>query len=198
MNASLRLARHEDAAAIRAVYAPAVATPVSFELEAPNEQEMRNRLTKIMLHYPWLVCEQGGRVIGYAYGSRHRQRAAYDWSVEVSVYVDKSGQRKGVGRALYLALFKALSCQGFYSAFAGITVPNPESVGFHEALGFRPVGIFHRVGFKGGAWHDVGWWELALATYPEVPLPPLSLAELIDSPNWQAVLQLGNECLRHC
>ena len=195
MNASIRLATHEDAAALRAIYAPAVATPISFELVVPTEQEMRNRLVKVLRHYPWFVCEQGGRVIGYAYGSRHRDRAAYDWSVEVSVYVDTSCHRHGVGRALYLTLFKALTCQGFYSAFAGITVPNPESVGFHEALGFRPIGVFHRIGFKHGAWHDVGWWELALATYPEAPSAPLSLSELIDSPHWQAALQLGEECL---
>src|SRR5947209_408010 len=104
MNASIRLARHEDAPALRAIYAPAVATPVSFELEVPTEQEMRHRLTKVLPHYPWLVCEQGSRLVGYAYGSRHRQRAAYDWSVEVSVYVDQSVRRKGVARALYRAL----------------------------------------------------------------------------------------------
>jgi phosphinothricin acetyltransferase len=196
MNASIRLARPDDAADLRAIYAPAVATPISFEVEVPTEQEMRNRVLKTLKVYPWLVCEQGSRVVGYAYGSRHRQRAAYDWSVEVSVYVDKTIRRKGVGKALYLALFKALSCQGFYSAFAGITVPNPESVGFHESVGFRPIGIFHRVGFKAGAWHDVGWWELPLATQPMIPLAALSMDELLDSPAWQEVLRLGEKCLR--
>ncbi len=196
MNSFIRLARLEDAAAIRAIYAPAVATPVSFELEVPTEQEMRGRLTKVLPHYPWLVCEQGSRVVGYAYASRHRPRAAYDWSVEVSAYVDQSCRRKGVGRALYLGLCKALACQGFYSAFAGITVPNPESVGFHESLGFRQIGVFHQIGFKEGAWRDVGWWELPLATYPPVPVPPMSVEELVASPAWQAVLQLGEECLR--
>ncbi|CAN5502233.1 GNAT family N-acetyltransferase [soil metagenome] len=195
MNASIRLASPDDAAALRTIYAPAVATPISFEIEVPTEQEMRNRVLKTLKVYPWLVCEQGSRVVGYAYGSRHRLRAAYDWSVEVSVYVDKTIRRKGVGKALYLALFKALSCQGFYTAFAGITVPNPESVGFHEAVGFRPIGIFHRVGFKAGAWHDVGWWELFLATQPEIPRPLLSMDELLDSPGWQSVLRLGEECL---
>ncbi len=196
LNASIRLARLEDAPAIRAVYAPAVATPISFELEVPPEQEMRNRIAKTLVHYPWLVCEQGGRVLGYAYGSRHRQRAAYDWSAEVSVYVDQSSRRKGVARALYRTLLKALGCQRYCSAFVGITVPNPESVGFHESLGFRPVGVFHRMGFKNGAWHDVGWWELALGLYPEAPGPLLSLDELIGSPDWPAVLQFGDECLR--
>jgi phosphinothricin acetyltransferase len=196
MNASIRLARLEDAAAIRAIYAPAVATPISFELEVPPEQEMRNRIAKTLVHYPWLVCEQGGRVLGYAYGSRHRQRAAYDWSAEVSVYVDQSSRRQGVARALYLTLLKALACQRYCSAFAGITVPNPESVGFHEALGFRPVGVYHRIGFKNGAWHDVGWWEMALRPYPEVPARLLSLDDLIGSPEWPAVLQFGDECLR--
>src|SRR4051812_15168337 len=196
MNTSIRLATPDDAAALRAIYAPAVASPISFEIEVPTEQEMRSRVLKTLRTYPWLVCEQGGRVIGYAYGSRHRQRAAYDWSVEVSVYIDKTIRRKGIGRALYLTLFKALSCQGFYTAFAGITVPNPESVGFHESVGFRPVGIFHRIGFKGGIWHDVGWWELALATEPTVPAPLLSMDELLDSAGWQAVIRLGEECLR--
>ena len=196
MNAAIRLARLEDAAALRSIYAPAVSTPVSFELEVPTEQEMRNRVAKVLKTYPWLVCEQGGRVVGYAYGSRHRDRAAYDWSAEVSVYVDQSSKRKGVGRALYRTLFKALSCQGFFNAFAGITVPNPESVGFHESVGFRPIGVFHRVGFKDGAWRDVGWWELPLATQPEIPPPLMTMQELLESPSWRAVLQLGEECLR--
>jgi L-amino acid N-acyltransferase YncA len=195
MNATIRLARLEDAAALRAIYAPAVATPISFEIEVPTEQEMRGRILKTLKTYPWLVCEQGSRVVGYAYGSRPRPRAAYDWSVEVSAYVDKSIRRNGIGRALYLTLFKALSCQGFYSAFAGITVPNPESVGFHESLGFRPIGVFHRIGFKAGAWRDVGWWELALATQPDIPSPPLTMEDLLASPAWQSVLKLGEECL---
>ena len=195
MSATIRQARLEDASAIRAIYAPHVATPASFELVVPSEAQILERLRKATDRYAWLVCEQNGRVLGYAYASRHRDRAAYDWSVEVSVYVDEARHRKGVGRALYTALLACLRCQGFYSAFAGITLPNPRSVGFHEALGFRHLGVFHAIGFKCGAWHDVGWWELALAPYPQAPAPPLRLSAVLDTPAWSAALASGQAIL---
>jgi L-amino acid N-acyltransferase YncA len=196
MAAILRVARLEDAAAIRAIYAPHIATPASFELEIPTEAPVQERLRKAADRFPWLVCEGNSVVDGYAYASRHRERAAYDWSVEVSVYVGESSQRRGIGRALYTALLGCLRCQGYFSAFAGITIPNPKSVGFHEALGFRHLGVFHRIGFKCGAWHDVGWWELALAPYPSAPAPPLTLVEAVSKPEWSAALAAGHACLR--
>jgi phosphinothricin acetyltransferase len=121
---------------------------------------------------PWLVSERDGALVGYAYGSVHRTRAAYRWSVDVSVYVDRSVHRAGIGRALYAELLETLTRLGYYNAFAGITLPNAASVGLHEAMGFRPVGIYRNVGHKFGRWHDVGWWQLPLREPSPDPAEP--------------------------
>lgn len=179
----IRLARTEDAAAIRAIYAPYVIdTAISFETEPPSALEMADRIGKTLIGHPWLVDEHDGAIRGYAYASPHRTRAAYRWSVDVAVYVAQSGHRQGLGRGLYRPLFDILRAQRFHAAYAGITLPNDASVGLHEALGFRPVGVYQRVGYKSGAWRDVGWWELALgggespAGPPEEPLPLAALS----------------------
>jgi phosphinothricin acetyltransferase len=120
---------------------------------------MAERIRKAHL---WLVAERDGQVVGYAYGGRHRERAAYNWTAEVSAYVDRSTHRGGIGRELYTELFKQLKERGFRLLVAGITLPNDASVGIHEALGFEPVGVYKNVGFKNGEWWDVGWWQLDL------------------------------------
>ena len=112
-------------------------------------------------------------VLGYAYASVHHAREAYQWSVGTAIYVDGSRHRKGVGRRLYSALFPLLVRQGFVNAYAGITLPNERSVGLHEALGFRPVGVYRNVGFKQGQWRDVGYWHLLLQPLPDAPAPPV-------------------------
>ena len=188
----MRLAERRDASAIAAIYRPYVeASPTSFELEAPTEEEMAARVAAILVHAPWLVVEGQGEVLGYAYASKHRERAAYQWSVDVSVYVGAAHHRGGVGRALYSSLFALLRLQGFYTAHAGITLPNAASVGLHEALGFRPVGVYASVGFKDGAWHDVGWWQLPLRERTGSPAVPASLAEARARPGWEAALAAG-------
>jgi phosphinothricin acetyltransferase len=118
------------------------------------------------------VAESGESVFGYAYGSAHRARAAYRWSVDTSVYVASAWQRQGVGRALYATLMERLAALGYVNAFAGITVPNPASVALHESVGFTPVGVFRSVGYKLGAWRDVGWWALQLTEPPPEPDEP--------------------------
>lgn len=123
---------------------------------------MRARIERTLPAYPWLVYERQGEVLGYAYGSRHAERAAYRWSADVSVYVRDDARRMGIGRALYSALLPLLCELGYHQAFAGITLPNAASVGLHQALGFTPVGMFRNVGYKLGTWHDVGWWQMAL------------------------------------
>ena len=169
----IRIAAPADAADIAAIYAPFVAiTIVSFETEPPDEAETRARLENVLQRYPWLVCEQTGRVIGYAYASQHRVRRAYQWSVDVAVYVDPNHQRGGIARGLYCRLFELLRQQGYYNAYAGIALPNPASVGFHESMGFRPVGVYEQVGFKAGKWVDVGWWQLELQAKPAEPGEP--------------------------
>jgi L-amino acid N-acyltransferase YncA len=174
---SVRPARESDARDMLAIYAPFVRdTAVSFELEVPSPEEFRRRVLEGQRAHPWLVAEDSGGVRGYAYATSHRTRAAYRWSVDVSVYVADGFRSRGLGRALYGELFDRLREQGFFKAYAGICLPNAASVALHEALGFESVGIYREVGFKLGAWHDVGWWVLALGEMPEQPLDPRSTA----------------------
>lgn len=176
MGATLRVATIGDAAAIAAIYAPYVTdTVISFEERPPTAEEMAQRLAKTLPQYPWLVAEADGKVVGYAYGGRFAERAAYRWSVETTVYVRQDSHRAGIGRSLYELLIVILIFQGYHSAFGGITLPNAASIGLHEAMGFEPVGIYKEVGFKFGRWLDVGWWRLGLLESRRVPhdiLPP--------------------------
>jgi phosphinothricin acetyltransferase len=167
----IRPATAQDSPQIAAIYRPfCEESCVSFETTAPDAAEMASRIERISAQYPWLVLDLGdGTVAGYAYASRHRERAAYRWSVEVTVYVADGQRGKCVGRALYGELFGRLRSQGFFKAYAGILVPNPASQAFHESLGFSLVGIYRGVGYKLGAWRDVGWWQLALQ--PEIVSP---------------------------
>jgi L-amino acid N-acyltransferase YncA len=201
---SIRLAEEKDAPAIAEIYRPSVeAAVISFETDAPDAQEMRNRLAHTMPRHPWLVCEVGSsrelaasQVAGYAYASRHHERAAYRWSVNVSVYIDERCRRAGVGRALYTSLFAILAAQGYINAYAGITLPNPASVGLHEALGFQPLAVYRKVGYKRGAWHDVGWWQRPLATRPGIPNDPIDIPTLMRRADWRSLLESGLSCIR--
>ena len=161
----IRSATPDDAAACLDIYRPAVVDGVaSFELTPPTEAEFAARIEKALENWAWLVFEHEGRVVGYAYGGAHRARAAYRWTTEVSVYLAPEHQGRGIGRRLYEALFPILSNRGFATALAGITLPNDPSIALHRALGFTPIGIFHRVGWKFGRWHDTSWWERSLKT----------------------------------
>ena len=183
------LAEPAHAAAIAAIYAPNVTgSTVSFEQVAPDAEEMRRRVVATLAHAPWLVLEAGGEVAGYAYASRHRERAAYAWSVDVSVYVANAHRRAGGARALYQALFAVLPLQGFCVAHAGIALPNPASVAFHEACGFTPIGVYTSVGFKLGRWRDVSWWRRALRPLPDAPEPIVPLADVVGTPEWSRAL----------
>ncbi len=174
----VRCATTADADGIRAIYAPVVLeTPISFELEPPTVDEMRGRIEKTLPHFPWLVCESDGNVEGYAYASRHRERAAYQWSADVSVYVAADARRKGVGRRLYTPLLGMLADMNYYTALAGVVLPNPGSVGLHEAMGFKPIGVYRNIGYKLGAWHDVGWWQCKLREYDHEPRKPMDMPE---------------------
>jgi L-amino acid N-acyltransferase YncA len=197
MTPTIREATRNDAAAIHAIYAPIVSeTIISFELEPPSVEAIRQRVAQTLRTLPWLVCEHNGAILGYAYAGQHRSRAAYQWSVDVSVYVHEQVRRMRVGRALYTSLFNALLLQGLYNAYAGIALPNPASVGIHEALGFVPVGVYRGVGYKFGAWHDVGWWQLALRPKTEPPTPPTIAPALRGTQGWQQALSTGIPLLR--
>ena len=174
-----RLATVDDAAAIAAIYAPYVRdTIVSFETEPPDAAEIAGRIERIGRQYPWLTASAGGRIVGYAYACENRSRLAYQWSVDTAVYLDPSAQGRGVGSALYRALFALLRAQGYVNAFAGIALPNATSVKLHEAMGFKLSGVYRNVGYKLGAWHDVGWWQLALSDSPQKPGKPIAIGDL--------------------
>jgi L-amino acid N-acyltransferase YncA len=185
----IRCANRDDAAGVLAIYAPIVnETAVSFELEPPTVDQMRERIESTLDLLPWLVAEQERQIVGYAYASRYRQRAAYQWSAEVSAYVRADARRSGVARALYRALLGILTDLSYRTAVAGIALPNDASVGFHESMGFTPVGVYRNVGYKLGTWHDVGWWQLALDEYVDNPLPPSPMREYLDSDRLRARL----------
>jgi L-amino acid N-acyltransferase YncA len=166
-----------DAAPCATIYAPHVeASATSFEERAPDAAEMAVRIERASATHAWLVAERDGVVFGYAYAAPHRLRPAYRWATDVSVYVADAQRRQGGGKALYEALFEHLRNQRFRIACAGITLPNEASVVLHERLGFTPVGTFRRIGWKDGAWRDVGWWQLSLdpdgQDPPAEPLAP--------------------------
>jgi L-amino acid N-acyltransferase YncA len=159
-----------DAAACAAIYAPQVEEgPVSFEERAPDAAEMAARMERYGAGHAWLVAERQGEVVGYAYATAFNERPAYRWSTSVSVYIAEDARGEGVGRALYEALFERLRERGFRMACAGITLPNEASCGLHESLGFELVGVNREIGWKQGAWHDVGWYQLELAPAGEAP-----------------------------
>jgi L-amino acid N-acyltransferase YncA len=173
----IRLATTADAAEIAAIYRPYVEDSIiSFELTPPSVEEIAQRIARVLERAPWLVCEMDGTIAGYTYGGKHHERAAYQWSVDTSVYVHPQHQRKGLARGLYTELFGRLVDQGYYTAFAGMSLPNGPSVGFHESFGFEPVGVYRKAGFKFGAWHDVGWWQRPLRDYNGAPRVPVALA----------------------
>lgn len=177
----VRTARPEDGPAVAAVYAPYVTDSViSFEETPPTAEEMSGRIARILPSHPFLVFEDAGTVLAYAYASPHRERAAYRWSCDVTVYAAAQVHRRGIGRALYAELLGLVERQGLHVAYAGITLPNEKSVGLHEAMGFRRVGDYREVGFKHGAWRDVGWWARPLASGPPrgepIPFPALNSA----------------------
>jgi phosphinothricin acetyltransferase len=163
----MRSARPADAAAMLTIYAPYVEqTAVSFELAPPSLEEFTVRLTKALQGWAWLLAEQDGVVVGYAYGSSHRDRPAYRWSTETSVYVAPGCQRQGIGRALMHALLLQLEQAGLCNAYAGVALPNPASEALHLGLGFRPIGSFPAVGRKFDSWHDVAWFHKQLRDQP--------------------------------
>lgn len=169
----IRAASERDGAACAAIYAPYVTgTAITFETEPPSVEEMAGRIARTAESHAWLVCEQEGRVVGYAYGASFHKRAAYRWACEVSVYLEPGRRRTGAGRALYTELFARLAERGFRVAIAGMTLPNDASVGLHRAMGFEPVGTYRRIGFKHGVWHDVAWTQRDLATGEDPPPEP--------------------------
>ena len=164
---TIRTADDHDAPVLLSIYRPFVeSTAVSFETVVPTVEDFAARIVKAVAGWQWLVAERNGQCVGYAYGSLHRERSAYRWSVEVSAYVHPDHHRQGVGRALYRRLLPELAQKGFCNAYAGATLPNDASVALHRSVGFEPVGVFKSVGRKFGRWHDVAWFHNVLRDSP--------------------------------
>nr|WP_155544547.1 GNAT family N-acetyltransferase [Amycolatopsis camponoti] len=169
----IRDATPDDATACLAIYAPYVTeTAISFEDEPPSVAEMARRITDA---HAWFVLEGEVRVAGFAYAHPFAERAAYRWSCETSIYLERGRRRTGAGRALYETLFERLRDKGFCRAFAGMTLPNDASAGLHRALGFEPAGVYRRVGWKHGAWRDVAWVQKDLHATDGCASPPAPL-----------------------
>jgi phosphinothricin acetyltransferase len=184
MNAC-RLARLEDAAAIQAIYAPVVRdTAISFEYDPPDVAEMERRLARVLASRPWLVYRSADGVLGYAYATAFRERRAYDWNVEVSVYVRADARGRGVARHLYGRLFQLLRALNYRQVVAGATLPNEASERLHASFGFQRLGVLPRAGYKFGVWHDVIFWFLPLHGPAHEAAEPINVNELVQRPEW--------------
>jgi len=197
MKKGIRSAEVRDAEAIRDIYAPFVLeSATSFEIEVPDVPSVEQRIRSVQERYPWLVFESGEAVLGYAYATRHRERLAYQWCVEVSVYVHASMRRCGVGRALYVSLFEILKRQGYVNAYAGITLPNLSSIFMHESLGFEPIGVFKKIGYKLGQWHDVAWLQFRLLDDATPILQPIPAKAILSDNEIAAFFQRQAQTVR--
>lgn len=168
-----------DAAAVADIYRSVVMhSHASFEEVAPDADEMQRRIGRTLERTPWLVAETDGAPVGYAYAISHRDRAAYRWSVDVSVYVGEDWQGRGIGHSLYRRLLTLLERQGFVNVYAGIALPNEASERLHRAIGMQPIGVYHQIGFKLGKWWDVAWYGMQLRQVDERPAEPVPLPAL--------------------
>lgn len=180
MERVIRPAKKGDLEAMLAIYAPYVTdTAVTFEYEIPSKDEFAHRLEKVTAFYPWLVCEEEGKVIGYAYAATFHERKAFQWDAELSIYLGEEAHRKGIGRSLYEALFQILKEQGIYTLYAHITYPNDSSVAFHEAMGFEKMAHFKKTGYKLGRWRDTIFMQKQLGELPKDPSEPHGWKEKI-------------------
>ena len=185
----IRQAVPEDAEAVLNIYAKYVSdTTVSFEVEVPAAEEFRKRMEQIQEQFPWLVCEIDGVVAGYAYASKHAQRAAYRWSADLSVYVNEKYHRRHIAAALYEALYEILKAQGYYTVYAGVSTPNPKSEAFHLAQGFSVVGVYPNVGYKLGKWCTLTWYGLSLQMYGDEPQEPKNVQEALSTAKIKEIL----------
>lgn len=176
---TIRLAKPSDAAGILQIYAPYIReTSFTFETEVPSEEAFAERIAQYLSFCPWVVAEENGVIAGYAYAYRHRERAAYQWSVECSVYIHDDFHRRGIAQALYTSLFEILSKQGFRNVYAVINLPNDRSVALHEKLGFIYFATYEQVGYKLGKWKNVGWWRLILNDFGDEPAAPIPFEKM--------------------
>ena len=192
---AIRRAKAEDAQALLTIYAPYVTdTPVTFEYEVPSLSEFTGRIRSVSADYPYLVCERDGIPIGYAYAHRYKERAAYQWDAELSVYLDGKNRGRGLGKAFYAALIEILRLQNIKNVYGCVLCPNESSERLHESFGFARVGVFHSTGYKCGAWRDVVWFEKQIAPYEPEPEPFRSI-QTVDQNAIERVLRRAEETL---
>lgn len=186
----IRFAQVSDLPHILEIYAPYVHdTAITFENILPTEAEFRERFEKISSRFPWLVCEEEGQILGYAYAATHRDRIAYQWCVESSVYLSERAQGRGIGKHLYKALLAMLKLQGIVNIYALITVPNARSIGLHQKMGFNEFALFKNIGYKLLAWHDVQWMLLTLNEQLNVQVEPVWFPLLMGDIRIEEILQ---------
>jgi phosphinothricin acetyltransferase len=176
---TIRIAKQDDTASVLSIYAPYIQkTSFTFETEVPSIQEFQERINLYLNSWPWIVCDINGETAGYAYATKHRERTAYQWCAESSVYVHDDFLRNGVAKALYSALIEILKLQGYRNLYAVINLPNDKSVAFHEHIGFTYFATYENVGYKLGKWKNVGWWQLQLNEYTTEPSAPIKFSEM--------------------
>lgn len=185
---NIRFAKTEDSRALLDIYAQYIDTAITFEYGLPTEKEFAQRISSFGATYPYLVCEEEGRIIGYAYAHRQAERAAYGWNAELSVYLDQNAISRGIGTKLYHILMELLYLQGIKNVYGLVTSANPKSVHMHVALGFHQMAVQRNTGYKNGEWHDVIWFEKTLAPYEENPQPICSIHD-VPKEQVEAVLQ---------
>jgi phosphinothricin acetyltransferase len=175
----IRLATINDAEGILAIYSPYILnTSFTFETEVPSLTDFQKRISAYLINWPWLVCEIDGVIAGYAYGAKYRERTAYQWCVESSIYIHDDFQKQNIGKALYEALVEILKRQGYRNVYAVINLPNDKSVRFHESCGFTYFATYEKVGYKLGKWKNVGWWQLVINEFDIEPEAPVKFSEL--------------------
>ncbi len=170
-----RFAKECDSAALLAIYKQYINSVITFEYTLPTVEEFAERIKNIGTDYPYLVCEENGKIIGYAYAHRHMERAAYQWNAELSVYLDADNTSHGIGKRFYRMLFDILRLQNVKTVYGCVTLPNQKSESLHESLGFARIGIYHQAGYKNGAWRDICWFEKKIAPHAAEPLPWVSI-----------------------
>ncbi len=194
---SIRLITENDAHEVLEIYKPYVINSIiSFEYEAPSLDEFLQRIQNNISEYPWLVCLDDNKIIGYAYASKHRYRIAYQWSCESTVYLLAEYHRKGIAGILYKTLFSLLRLQGFFNVYAGVSLPNEKSVGFHQSFGFKKVGTYKKVGYKFGKWHDVEWLQFQLQRHIVSPTMPKTIGSVVDTEKCRQILEKANKSIK--
>ena len=193
----IRLATPKDGEAILNIYKYYIEnTAITFETEVPSVEAFGQRIENTLSRFPWLVCEVDDVVAGYAYASKHRERAAYQWSADLSIYVDEKYHRRHIAKALYQVLEETLRLQGYYTVFAGVTSPNPKSEAFHAAYGFDTVGVFENVGYKLEQWWGVKWFKYTLTDYQKKPTAPKAFPEVKNAEVFGEILRAAEELIR--